>query len=78
MVNPFEELAQAIILQAGKDYRQIGKRMLRKPNDPKLQGRTAELEDFFLSSWFAELTSLNGRRLLQQLQAEVNGMEGET
>ena len=76
MVNPYEELAQAIILQAVKDYRQTNKRMVIKPDDPKIQNRRAELEKFFLSSWFALLTDLNGKQLLQKLQAEMKGMEG--
>ena len=76
MVNPYEELAQAIILQAVRDYRQNNKKMVDEPDDPKNQKRRQELEKFFLSSWFAILTDLNGKDLLHRLQAEMKGMEG--
>ena len=76
MVNPFEELAQAIILQAVRDYRQNNKKMVDEPDDLKNQKRRQELEKFFLSSWFAILTDLNVKDLLHQLQAEMKGMEG--
>ena len=69
------ELAEAIILQAVEDYRHIKARILKKPNDLRLQSQKEELEEFFLSSWFAVLTDLNGRRLLHRLQAETPVME---
>ena len=73
-MNTYEELAQAIILQAVKDYRQNNKRMANKPEEQKLRNQRAELEKFFLSSWFAILTDLNGKHLLHRLQAEMKGM----
>ena len=76
MGNPYEELAQAIILLAVKDYRRNNKRMALCPIDQKLQRGRKELEKFFLSSWFAILTDLDGQQLLHQLQAEMKGMEG--
>ena len=76
MGNPYEDLAQAIILQAVKDYRQNNNKMVDEPDDPKNQKRRQELEKFFLSSWFAILTDLDGRHLLHRLQAEMKGMEG--
>ena len=76
MVNPYEDLAQAIILQAVRDYRQNNKKMVKEPDEQKLRNQRAELEKFFLSSWFAILTDLNGKHLLHRLQAEMKGMEG--
>ena len=76
MGNPYEELAQAIILLAVNDYRRNNKRMALCPIDQKLQRGRKELEKFFLSSWFAILTDLDGQQLLHQLQAEMKGMEG--
>lgn len=52
-MNPYEELAQAIILQAVKDYRQNNKKMVKEPDEQKLRKRRKELEKFFLSSWYA-------------------------
>ena len=57
MVNPFEELAQAIILQAVKDYR--------------LHDDAAErdsIEQFFRSRWFGVLTNLDPEMLISRLR----------
>ena len=59
MVNPFEELAQAIILQAVKDYR--------------LHDDVAErdsIEHFFRSRWFGVLTSLDPEMFISRLRKE--------
>lgn len=56
--RPHEALAQAIIMQAVRDYRNGS------------TSRTAEIERFFLSEWFKCLTPLNGEWLLHQLQEE--------
>ena len=59
MVNPFEELAQAIILQAVKDYR--------------LHDDAAErdsIEQFFRSRWFGVLTNLDPEMLISRLKKE--------
>lgn len=58
-MNVYEDLANAIILQAVKDYR-------RTNNKRALE----ELEQFFLSDWFSVLTSIDGPRLLQELRKE--------
>jgi len=59
MIHPFEELAQAIILQAVKDYR--------------LHDDTAErdsIEQFFRSRWFGVLTNLDPETLISKLRKE--------
>ena len=58
-MNVYEDLANAIILQAVQDYR-------RTNNKRALE----ELERFFLSDWFSVLTSIDGSRLLQELRKE--------
>lgn len=69
--DEWSDLAEAIILKAVDDYRHTSKRLLAKPNDDRLQMRKAEIERFFLSSWFQVLTDLDGKMLLQKLQAEI-------
>ena len=71
----WSELAEAIILQAVEDYRDTNKQLLKKPKDSTLISQKEELEEFFLSPWFAVLTDLNGRRLLHRLQTETPVME---
>ena len=58
-MNVYEDLANAIILQAVQDYR-------RTNNKRALE----DLERFFLSDWFSVLTSIDGSRLLQELRKE--------
>ena len=59
----YKELANAIILQASKDYRKALKYDER--------GRKREIEKFFRSEWFAILTNISGEMLIQKLRAEV-------
>ena len=75
--DSWEGLAGAIILKAVEDYRHINGRLAKKPDDARLQEQRAEIEKFFLSSWFKVLTKLNGARLLHRLQAEMPVSEGE-
>ena len=54
----YEKLAQAIILQAVRDYR-----------NGCYQTRCS-IERFFRSEWFMVLTNLNGEMLIKRLQEE--------
>lgn len=59
MMNPYEELANAIVLQAVKDYR-------LHDDERELDS----LERFFCSSWFSMLTSINPEMLISKLRKE--------
>ena len=61
--EPYQELANAIILQAVSDYRKALKCDAR--------GVKRECVRFFRSEWFNSLTNLNGEMLIQKLKAEV-------
>ena len=67
----YEKLANEIILQAVKDYRDALKSLQRNQTYWKAQGIKAECERFFYSDWFQTLTSLDGRLLVRNLQQEV-------
>ena len=58
-MNPYEELANAIVLQAVKDYRL---------NDDERE--LASIERFFRSGWFSTLTSINPEMLISKLRKE--------
>ena len=58
-MDGYQELANAIVLQAVKDYRMT-------ENQQDLDS----LERFFRSEWFAVLTTLDPDFLIQQLQKE--------
>ena len=67
----WEELANAIVLQAVKDYRTAEWRVRRYANAKKSQDRVRECERFFRSDWFRALTDINGEDLIRQLRSEA-------
>ena len=58
-MNPYENLANAIILQAAKDYRLAD-------DEQQLQ----EIERFFRSSWFGVLSKVDPEFLIKELRKE--------
>ena len=71
MMDAFEKLANAIILQAVKDYRFALKRLAKHPRNDSALYTKREVECFFHSGLFNVLTSLNPDMLIEQLQEEV-------
>ena len=65
-MNPYEELANAIILQAIKDYRNLW----HWTKDDHVK---CELIQFFNSQWFAILTRLDPEWLIERLESEADG-----
>ena len=70
-MNPYTELANAIVVSAVKDYRRALKRLRMYPRDDNALRTKKECERFFLSRWFAVLTSVDGEMLMERLKAEV-------
>ena len=70
--NNYENLANAIILQAVKDYRVALKCLELNPHNRKAQSEKEEIECFFRSRWYSTLTSVNGEMLIHTLCEEVN------
>ena len=58
-MDPYENLAQAIILQAVKDY--------RLTDDEQ---ELAEIERFFRSDWFGVLSKVDPEYLIKKLRKE--------
>ena len=66
----YQELANAIVLQAVKDYR-ILKPMLHKESMNRIvQAQMTEVRKFFQSRWFRQLTDLDPCLLLEKLSKE--------
>lgn len=70
-MDPYEALANAIILQAVKDYRMALKRVKKNPRNKEAISEALALEKFFRSSWYSTLTSVDGDFLIQKLQEEI-------
>ena len=67
----WENLANAIILQAVEDYRRARRRVRMLPGQKEAQARIREVEKFLRSWWFAQLTDVDGKKLLERLKKEV-------
>ena len=65
LMNPYEELANAIVLQAIKDYR----RLWHWTKDDHVKH---ELVRFFYSEWFSILTKLDPTYLIEKLEEEAD------
>jgi len=73
MTDPYEQLANAIILQAVKDYRDALKKMKKRPRYDPAKDMIDEVERFFHTDWYRELTSVDGNFLIEKLRSEVRG-----
>ncbi|MCH3999381.1 MAG: hypothetical protein LKF15_02910 [Lachnospiraceae bacterium] len=70
-MDPYERLANAIILQAVRDWRIAVRRLKRHPYDKDAKAMKEETEKFFFSQWFTGLTSISGEKLLTKLKEEA-------
>jgi hypothetical protein len=71
-VSGYEALANAIIIQAAKDFRAAYKRMKRFPNDARAQDEVREITKFFCSPWFVMLSDVDGPTLLKKMKDEID------
>lgn len=70
-MEPYEELANAIIIQAANDYMNALKTLKLSPKNYEARQTKRECEEFFLSSWFRDLTDADGKTLMNNLKMEV-------
>ena len=70
-MNPYENLANAVVLQAVKDYRDAVRKLFRGKRNIMAEQRKTECEVFFKSQYFNVFTTLDGNALLSQLEKEV-------
>lgn len=70
-MDAYERLANAIIIQAAKDYRAAKRKLRRKPGNKDAQAEAESIERFFRSDWFRTLTEVDGEMLLRKLNEEV-------
>lgn len=69
-MDPYENLANAIILQAVKDYRLARKKRKYHPKNKEAKLMIEDCERFFRSDWFTALTTVDGEALLKKLEEE--------
>ncbi len=70
-LDPYEELANAIVLQAVKDYRDAVKKLSRGRKNTEAERMKNECLRFFRSGWFTKLTDVDPEFLIRKLDEEV-------
>jgi len=72
MRENWEELANAIVIQAVMDYRQARRRIRLFPKRrQEALARMREVECFIGSWWYYQLTDLDGAKIMAELKQEV-------
>ena len=71
MIDTYEKLANAIVIQAAKDYRFALKRLAKYPRNQSDLYTKKEIESFYRSEYFTMLTSVDPEILIRKLQEEV-------
>lgn len=69
-ITPYENLANAIVLQAAKDYRAARRKLKKKPGNTLVQAEIDSIERFFRSGWYKCLTDVDGEMLIRKLREE--------
>ena len=69
--DPYERLANAIVLQAVNDYRVAMKAVKRNPNNRVALDNALQIERFFRSGWYSTMTSVDGEYLIRRFQEEI-------
>ena len=69
--DPYERLANAIILQAVTDYKTALKKIKRNPKNKDAIDEALRIERFFRSGWYSQLTSVDGEYLIRRLREEI-------
>ncbi|WP_373207031.1 hypothetical protein [Coprococcus phoceensis] len=70
--NPYEALANAIVLQAVNDYRAALKKVKKNPQNKIAIDEALQIERFFKSQWYQTLTSVDGEYLINKLRKEAS------
>ena len=71
-MNSYEMLANAIVVQAAKDYRAARRKLLKDPYSINALKTVKEVEVFFRSDWFKVLTPVDGGTILKFLKEEFD------
>ncbi len=69
--DPWLNLANAIVIQAAKEYRSALRRLRRKPDNAAAKADADEIERFFRSGWYECLTTVPGELLIKKLKEEA-------
>ena len=79
-MDPYQRLANAIVLQAVEDYKAALHWLKRHPTNSGTRwidnvNMACECEQFFCGQWIEMLTNLDGREIMRQIREDVYGRE---
>ena len=69
-MDPYEKLANGIVIQAAKDYRTALRKLKRNPQNQLAKAEADSIERFFRSDWYKCLTEVDGEMVLRKLREE--------
>ncbi len=69
--NVYEDFANAVIMQAVKDWRDSARKLKRGRKNLNAEQMKAECEEFFKSPQFSIFTAVDGKMILAKLESEV-------
>lgn len=70
-MNGWQALANGIVEQAVKDYRAALKTLRRHPDSKAAMATAMEVERFFHSDWYGQLTTIDPDYLIDRLRKET-------
>lgn len=70
-MEPYESLANGIIEQAVKDYREALQRLDHHPEKNDYKAEVNSIEHFFCSDWYQMLTDLDGNLLMRKVREKL-------
>lgn len=71
MIDPYENFANSIVELAANDYMNALKKLKKCSRNEPAKIMKDEVERFFHSAWYRELTSVDEEYLISKLQAEA-------
>ena len=69
----WEDLANAIIIRAAFDYREARVKLKENPKSKSAKEELEQIEHFFHSAWYRQLTRVDGAYILRRLKNEPIG-----
>lgn len=70
-MSPYQAIANAVVEQAAKDYRQALKAVSLNSRNREAKAIVSECEAFFRSDWYGVLTGLDGEALMAKIREEA-------
>ena len=71
MNRNYQDLANAVVTHAAKDYKHYCRRIDKNPADDYARHEVRELEAFFSSKWMKRLINIDGAEIFARIKGEL-------